>query len=209
MLMSLFLKGWIIGFSIAMPLGPIGILCLQHSLMRGLMYGLAAGFGVALADAVYGGIAGFGINIISNIVIQNQILLELIGALFLGYLGFNILRSKPNLVESENNNLSLFRVFITMFMLTLTNPMTVLCFVGAFAGLGVCSTTDAGFHTSLMLTSGVLMGSLAWWVILSLVVALLGSKIKNISFYKWFNRISGSLILIFAFIATLHVIYRL
>lgn len=207
MLTSLFLKGWIVGFSIAMPVGPIGMLCIQHALIRGMLYGLVAGFGAALADGIYGAIAGFGVTMVSNFLTTYQLWLHLAGAAFLWYLGFTILFSQPCSNNIEATRLTLKRVFFTTFALTLTNPMTIICFAGAYAGLGVCPTEE-GLLSALMLTMGVLVGSAAWWLLLCTGVSMLGKKMTAPP-TQWLNRISGGVLLTFALVASLTAIQQM
>lgn len=203
---SLFIKGWVIGFSIAMPVGPIGILCIQHSLIRGMLYGLIAGLGAALADTVYGAIAGLGISAISSLLVQNQFWIQLLGALFLWYLGFSIYRSKPPVNAKEAEKLGLWRVFLTTFALTLTNPMTMVCFAGIYAGFGIC-LPEEGLLSIALLAGGVLIGSAAWWLLLSCGVALIREKVSLQT--PWLNKISGGVILFFAAVASVTALQQL
>lgn len=206
MLPILFLKGWLIGFSIAMPVGPIGMLCVRHSLLGGMMCGLASGMGVALADAIYGAIAGFGVSIITSFLIANQTLFHIFGAIFLLYLGFSTFFGKKEyeLEGDKNTAASKGRVFFTTFILTLTNPMTFISFTGIYAGLGI------GYEnvlSSIVMTWGVFIGSAAWWLILSFSLSFLRKKM-NYKPTRILNRISGGFFLVFGGIATISAIHR-
>jgi len=124
--MLYFTKGLIIGFAIAAPVGPIGILCIRRSITQGRMYGLVSGLGAATADAVYGFIAAFGLTVISNFLIDQRFWLQVIGGCFLCYLGIKTLWSKPS--ENAANVLggSLLKAYTSTVFLTITNPMTIL-----------------------------------------------------------------------------------
>lgn len=200
-MLNFFLKGWLIGFSVAMPLGPIGIVCLQHTLLRGMLYGIVAGLGVAVADALYGILAGLSVTIISSFLITYQLWLQVAGVVFLWYFGVSFLREQPAKNDTEATKMSLKRVFLTTFALTFSNPMTVLCFVGIYAGLGVCSPEE-GLMPVLITASGVLIGSTAWWLLLSGGVTILGRRFNRLPAH-WLNRAAGMTILMFAFIASL------
>lgn len=204
MLFTLFLKGWLIGFSIAMPVGPIGMLCIQHALLRGMLYGAVAGLGAALADTIYGALAGFGITVFSSFFNTYLFWFQLGGAIFLWFLGCSIFFAKPEEQGQDAIPKSLVRVFLTTFALTLTNPMTIVCFAGVYAGLGIC-TTDFSFLPAVVLTLGVLVGSAAWWLLLSFGVSFLGKRLGS-SPTPLLNRISGGVILIFAALASLSVL---
>lgn len=206
--MNLFFQGLLIGFSIAMPVGPIGMLCIQHALMRGMLYGLVAGLGAALADAIYGAIAGFGLVMVSNFISTHHFWFQLGGATFLWYLGSTIFFSKPPETTQDAVSISLMRVFLTTFALTLTNPMTIICFAGVYTGLGVCSD-EVHLFPAAILTFGVLIGSAIWWLLLSTSVVVFGKRIFGERPSRWLNWISGGVILTFAFITTLSIIKQI
>jgi len=138
---NFFLRGMIIGFSIAAPVGPIGVLCIRRTLAEGKASGLISGLGAATADAIYGCVAGFGLTFISNLLIHQQMWLRLVGGAFLCYLGFKTFFSKPSesTVTIKSNNL--LRAYASTLFLTLTNPMTILSFARLFAVLGIGTKT--------------------------------------------------------------------
>lgn len=187
-------KGLIIGFSIAAPVGPIGILCIRRSLSDGHWVGFFTGLGAASADAFYGFIAGFGLTIISNILVSQQIILKLIGGLFLCYLGLKTALAKPA-QDAANPSGKVVSAYASTFFLTVTNPMTILSFVAIFAGLGLGSSNNYGDAGILVL--GVFLGSALWWLILVSGVSLFRDKISADTL-QWVNRMSGILIFGFA-----------
>ena len=204
MSLGFFLKGLIIGFSIAAPVGPIGILCIQRTMAKGRIAGLATGMGAASADAIYGCIAGFGLSFISQFLVDQQMWLKLGGGLFLGYLGLRTILSKLKETAIEAGSTGLLSDYLTTFFLTLTYPMTILSFAAVFAGLGLA--TGAGNYTAaLTLVAGVFLGSAGWWLLLTSGVGLLWSK-PGPAFRTWINRISGMILIIFAIVALVSMI---
>ncbi len=199
--LGFFLRGLIIGFSIAAPVGPIGVLCIRRTLAEGSTSGLISGLGAASADALYGAVAGFGLTFISNILISQQIWLRLIGGVFLCYLGLKTFLTSPSTKATSSNGSGLVGAYISTFFLTLTNPITILSFAAIFAGLGVGSASRNYFSAGILVL-GVFMGSALWWLILSRGVALLGEKF-NLQRLKWVNRISGLIIFAFGLLALL------
>ncbi len=195
--LSFFAKGLMIGFSIAAPVGPIGILCIRRSLSEGHWVGFFTGLGAASADALYGFIAGFGLTLISNFLVSQQMGLKLIGGLFLCYLGLKIALAKPAESAATPSG-KVVSAYASTFFLTVTNPMTILSFVAIFAGLGLGSANnywDAG-----ILVLGVFLGSAFWWLILVSGVSLFRDQISADTL-QWINRISGILILGFGLAA--------
>jgi len=199
--MNFLLRGFIIGLSIAAPVGPIGVLCIRRTLADGHMAGLVSGLGAASADAIYGCIAGFGLTFISNFLVGQQFWLRLIGGIFLCYLGVKTFLSKPadQSVTAKGNGLA--GMYSSTFFLTLTNPMTVISFAAIFAGLGLASSRG-NYASAALLISGVFLGSASWWLILSGLVSAFRARFQALRL-KWVNRISGLIIAGFGLIALL------
>jgi threonine/homoserine/homoserine lactone efflux protein len=198
---SFFFKGFIIGFSIAAPVGPIGVLCIRRTLAEGRASGLISGLGAATADALYGCIAGFGLTFLSNLLIQNQVWIRVIGGLFLCTLGLKTFVARPAKESASVKGGGLAGAYGSTFFLTLTNPMTILSFAAIFAGLGLGSI-GGNYLSSGVLVLGVFTGSALWWLMLSSMVGMLG-KMLSPKGMRWVNRISGIIILGFGLLALL------
>ena len=191
-----FLQGVIIGLSIAAPVGPIGILCIRRTLANGRIMGFLTGFGAATADAVYGAFAAFGLTSISLLLINYQDLLRLVGGIFLIFLGLRTYFGKPSNKSIKTRETNHINAYVSTFFLTLTNPLTILSFMGIFAGLGIATNNESETSDAILLVIGVFIGSILWWVILSSAASILRGKLTTSSML-WVNRISG--IIIFGF----------
>jgi threonine/homoserine/homoserine lactone efflux protein len=185
MVITFFVKGLVIGISIAAPVGPIGLLCIQRTLSEGRTSGFVSGMGAATADAIYGCIAGFGVTVVSTFLVNQQVWLRLIGGAFLLFLGFRIFISPPAEKADVQRGGNLFTRYGSTFVLTLTNPMTILSFAAICAGLGVSTYGNAG-----LLVLGVFTGSALWWFTLSGCVHMVRSRINKRKM-QWINRGSG------------------
>jgi threonine/homoserine/homoserine lactone efflux protein len=202
---SLFIKGFVIGFSIAAPVGPIGILCIQRTLSDGNIQGLATGMGAATADALYGFIAAFGLTFISNFLVDQSIWFRIIGGLFLCYLGIRAFLRKFQEQTVAVPNSTILSAYGTTFFLTLTNPMTILFFAGIFAGLGIVSESIHYASAGLMVI-GVFSGSGAWWLLLSGTTGIFRNKISG-GKLALVNKISGFIILLLGVVAILSTVF--
>jgi len=187
------LRGLLIGFSIAAPVGPIGVLCIRRTLARGWAFGLLSGLGAASADAIYGAVAGFGLTFVSGFLLSQQKWLRLVGGLFLCYLGVRTLLRRPAERAAEATGSGLLGAYLSTFLLTLTNPITILSFVAIFAGLGVASSGQ-DYGSAAILVLGVFCGSACWWLLLSGGVGLLRARVDARAML-WINRLSGLVIL--------------
>jgi threonine/homoserine/homoserine lactone efflux protein len=197
--LGLFLRGLIIGFSIAAPVGPIGILCIRRTLAEGRASGLLSGLGAATADALYGCVAGFGLTVVSGFLVGQRFYIQLIGGIFLLALGIKTLRSVPAERAASTSGTGLAASYASTLLLTLTNPMTILSFAGIFAALGVADT-GGDLSAAALLVLGVFIGSAAWWLLLSGGVGLMREKLTS-GVLAWTNRLSGIILVIFGVIA--------
>lgn len=195
------LRGVAIGFSIAAPVGPIGVLCIRRTLAEGRASGLVTGLGAAFADAVYGGIAAFGLTAVSGLLMGQQSWIRLIGGGFLLFLGARTFAARPAPRAAEAGGRGLPGAFASTFVLTLTNPMTILSFVAVFAGLGLGATGGARGSAALLVL-GVLLGSAMWWLTLSGAVGVFRARFDLVAL-RWVNRASGAIILGFGVLALL------
>ena len=172
--MHSFVQGLVLGFSIAAPVGPIGLLCIRRSLAEGRLAGFISGLGAATADAVYGAIAALGLTALMAALTAQRDWLQLGGGVFLVYLGIATLRAPARPRESEAKPAAatnLRTAYFSVFVLTLTNPMTILSFLAMFAGLGPGG--NAGW-----IVVGVFTGSAAWWWLLSFAAAWFSGKLR-------------------------------
>lgn len=189
-------KGMLLGLSIAAPIGPISILCIKKTLASGLKAGFFSGLGAATADAVYGFIAGFGLFWLSDLFLQFKGIIQLLGGLFICYLGIKFMQSggQVQIQEQDTRQSSLFSYFVA-FLLTLSNPMTILFFVGVFGASGILFS-----HASSdvpLLVGGVFIGSMIWWLLLVGAVALLQIRLLKARHLALINKLSGFMLICF------------
>ena len=193
----LFARGLVLGFTIAAAVGPISLLTIRRTLAYGRTYGLASGLGVALADATYGGIAAFGLTAVTSLLVGGRVVLGLVGGLFLLVLAWRTMTNRPVDVAVAEDRPGLIGAFLSIFGLTMTNPMTILSFAAIFAGLGV---VGRGGLEAALLTLGVFCGSAIWWLILTTVVSALRARV-TVRGLTWVNRVSGVVLLGFAIVS--------
>jgi threonine/homoserine/homoserine lactone efflux protein len=205
MTLNFLFKGVIIGFSIAAPVGPIGVLCIRRSLAEGRKIGLATGLGAATADAAYGGVAGFGLTVVSSFLVGQRKWLGFFGGLFLCYLGIRTFMSRPSEQAAEVRGGGLLSAYLSTLFLTLTNPMTILSFVAVFAGFGLGASPD--YSSASALVAGVFVGSALWWLLLSGGVALFRSRLSA-GWMRAVNRVSGTVILAFGLYSLSTLFFR-
>lgn len=192
---SLLLKGLVMGFSIAAPVGPVGLLCIRRTLAKGRLSGLVSGLGAASADGLYGLLAGLGIGALAELLVSGQTWLRLGGGILLILLGLQTFFSQPAQTPASASSRGLLGDYFSTLALTLSNPLTILSFAAVFASLGL-SSQGAYSRAVAGLVTGVFCGSAAWWLLLSGAVGLLRERITPLQM-RWVNRVSG--LLIFAF----------
>ncbi len=195
MLLAFLLKGVLVGIIIAVPVGPVGVLCIRRTIFRGRLAGFVSGLGAATADAVFAIIAGFGLGFIADLLLGYQDWLRFGGAAFLLYVGAAALAADPMPAGAAARDPdTLIADYVSAFALTITNPITILAFVAIFAALGFTGH-EATLGRAAILVLGVWFGSLLWWAGLAG-----GADLLRLSFDRrhlvWINRGSGGILLL-------------
>ena len=194
-LLADFLKGLALGFSIAAPVGPIGLLCIRRTLDAGFIAGFSGGIGTAVADAAYAAVAAFGLTAVAAFMTSAALPLQIAGIAILGWLGFSTLRAAPR-AETSARSEAPGGLFVQTFFLTLTNPATILSFAAVFAGLGLAAG-GGDRSRAFALVIGTFLGSLAWWFVLAGSISLMRHKLTPAALRR-INRIAGGVLLAFA-----------
>jgi threonine/homoserine/homoserine lactone efflux protein len=198
-----FVKGVVIGLFIAAPVGPIAMLCISRTLSEGAFSGLATGLGAAMADATYGVVAAFGITAISTVLIEHESLLKLVGGMLLCAMGLKVallpssMRTPDSVQKAMSRHGSLLVDFSTTFVLTVANPVTLIAFAAAFAGLGQSDLVTIA-HSG-MLVLGVFSGSGFWWLCLTFSAGRIRNWL-NPRILRIANRAVGVLLALFGIV---------
>jgi len=189
-----FLKGLIIGFVIAAPAGPIGVLCARYMFMFGRRAGFFSGMGAATADAIYGFVAAFGLTFMSDFLAGHNVFLRLVGGSLLCILGVKALVADPTMKRDYLKSLKKYAgLYSSTFFLTMTNPMTIFSLAAVFAGFGLAGVKGSVFSAGVLIL-GVFLGSVLWWLFLMGIFTIFRKRF-HIDKLHWVNRISGTIIM--------------
>jgi threonine/homoserine/homoserine lactone efflux protein len=191
---ALFVQSLLIGLSIAAPVGPIGLLTIQRTLQRGRAAGLATGLGAAAADAAYGAVGAFGVSALVAALTAARTPLVLGGGAFLLWLAISIWRAPvAERAAAASGGADLLRCFAGTFVLTLSNPATVLSFIAIFGALAGRMVVGSPW----LMIAGVLLGSALWWLLLSAVVGHFRERF-DARWRRRVNRLSAVVLAAFA-----------
>ena len=190
--LPVFVRGMAIGFAMAAPVGPVGLLCIRRALADGRVAAVVAGLGAAVADTFYGAVVAFGLSHIIGFLVTQQTSLKLFGGAFLLLIGWRSLMAEPALLPAPRQGPGLLKDFFATLLITLTNPGTVFGFLGVFAAIG---SPDMNDH-AVVLVSGVFVGSAVWWLLLSAAAGAVRSRFTPL-WLKRLNQGSGVTILLF------------
>ena len=196
----LLVNGYLLGLSVAAPIGPINVLCIQQSLNHGFRAGLAVAVGCAGADASYAAVAAFGLTAISSVLVAQQQGLRLVGAAVLAWLAYRALSRGPATAgEGDGGDSTGFKKsVVTAYGLTITNPMTIVIFAALFAGVGIEELGTGGSAAKAgTLVVGVFAGTLSWMLLLAGISEVVRSRARD-AFLAWANRAGGAILLAFA-----------
>jgi threonine/homoserine/homoserine lactone efflux protein len=195
-----------LGFIIAMPVGPMGTLCIRESLLRGMSYGLAVGLGVTVADTIFAIITSFGITAIIDLILANHIWIGRAGGFLLCFLGIYIAFYSPHIDSKSINEKSYLSLFLTGLSVTLINPAAVLIFIGLYAGLAKNLEANNCFIEIFVL--GIFIGSCLWWSLLSAAASAVASRLRglfDLNLYKLLNLITGFILFAFGLLFLFHI----
>jgi threonine/homoserine/homoserine lactone efflux protein len=195
MILLLLLKGIAIGLVIAAPVGPVAVLCIRRTLLQGHAAGFASGLGAVTADVIFGAIATFGVAALSDVLLEHETALRVIGGMFLLALGIDTYRKA---LPQPGRPLAgrLVQAYASAFLLTITNPITIFAFTAIFAGFGIVGH-DMLLSASWSLIVGIAVGAALWWSGLTLAAGRLRERVA-VHQLRWLNKLSGGLILVFA-----------
>lgn len=193
MLDNFLIKGVFIGFVFGIPIGVVGVLTIQRTIRHDMIAGIISGLGASTADIFYASISIFGLTFISDLLIKNQVVISSIGGIFIIFIGYRIMIQKISSYQEKETTESLLSYYISSFIITLTNPVSILSFMFIFSTLGIYGTENYIEKISLLL--GILIGTGIWWIVISFCTSYLKEKMKEVFFMK-LNKIFGITIII-------------
>jgi threonine/homoserine/homoserine lactone efflux protein len=204
----LILSGVVMGLIAAVPVGPVNLICIRRSFAFGTLNGFVSGLGAALGDGIFAAITGFGLTWIAQLIEGYATVIELIGGAMMVWMGYRIFVAPPvtRCVEEkgEGEGTNLAHAMVSTFLLTITNPATLLAFTVMFAGLGGLAGGAGTFHDAGFVVAGVVLGSAGWWLALTAVIGLFHTRIDETAMRR-INRGSGFLVAVFGLVVLIHL----
>lgn len=207
MILTLIAKGILIGLLVSIPLGPIGVLVIQRTVNKSRISGLLSGMGAALSDTLYAIVAGFSLTFVIEFIHLHEIIFRTIGAVVVLALGINIFFKNPvkDFRRDRLRGNTHFQDIISSFLVTLSNPLTVLVFLAVFTSSGVAVYMEKPYH-ALFVILGIFLGAFLWWFSLSGIVSLFRHKI-NLRVLWWVNKTAGAIIVLFVLVTVIVVFH--
>ncbi len=204
-MLTTILTGILIGLCVSVPVGPLGVLCIQRTVTRGRWHGVATGLGATTSDLVYALLVGCSMGVIIEFIEAHQMWIQIVGSIIIGIFGFHIYTKDP-LKQLEHKKRphskgDIFSDYITAFGLCFSNPMIIFLFIGLFARFNIINTADP--ISSVVGMISILLGATIWWVTLTLLVNLVSSKLFKEKGLGLLNKITGAVLIILAFIGVI------
>lgn len=206
----LLIKCAVIGFSIALPVGPVAVLCIRRTLVGGLLPGISTGLGATAADTIFGAVAVFGIGFVSDFIHRHQLEAEIVGATILIGMGIYYVRHRPPSVgdpvadDREHRILTDLRYMISSFAITLFNPLTLGAFAAVLAASGVGASIENRPQAFLAI-AGVAIGAASWWLFLTVISQAL-RRFVSASSLQWLNWITGGVLIVIGALIALSIV---
>ena len=201
--MEYLFKGVLIGLLFGLPVGAVGVLTVQRTFGRGVKAGLLTGLGSSVADCFYACVGVFGLTMISDALLQYQVIITIFGGGLILWMGVRLLLRKDETVGQKTENIRFARMFVSSFAVGITNPAAILTFLFAFSYFGISG--DAGFFSGTLLVVGVFLGTYFWWGSLTAVTNIIKKKTVRFSF-QYMNRIFGSILCLFGVVVLIRLV---
>jgi threonine/homoserine/homoserine lactone efflux protein len=192
---SLFIQGIIIGLTLAVPVGPIALMCIHRTVIEGRLHGIFSGLGVATADSCYAAISVLGLTVISGVIVSHQYPFRFLAAFVLIIIGIRVFMAAPRCICAETEHETYLKDYLSMVAIAIANPLTLVFFLVLLPGIGVFVQGNS-FFSALEFVAGVFLGSAVWWIILCGFIGSVRSRISQERF-GLINRVSGLLIACF------------
>lgn len=189
---GLFIQGIIIGLTIAVPVGPISLVCIHRTVASGRLHGIISGLGVATSDSFYAAVAFLGLTAISGLIIGHQTEFRLVAAIALVLVGIQVFRSIPVEVRNNPDPESFIRDYLSLLAIAAANPLTLIFFITILPGFGVVAHGTT-LVAAVPFVAGIFIGSAVWWIVLCGSLGSVRSRLSTENL-RWINRVSGILI---------------
>ena len=195
------LKGFIVGLGASIPLGPLGVLCVQKTLSKGRNSGFITGLGASFSDTLYAAISLLGLAYIENLIDKNKDIVMIIGGAIIIYIGIRIFFTNPiKQIRQKNTNKKHVQDFIEAFLMTVTNPGAIFLILGLLAAVGININDNEVRPSVVVILLGVFMGTVTWWFTLSTGINVFRKKFR-IRQLVMINRVSGAIMGVLGVIA--------
>lgn len=201
-------RGVITGMAVSIPLGPLGILCIQRTVNKNWKSGIFSGIGIATADSVYAFIAGFSLSIIIDFIREYELYFKLVGFFVLILLGIYIFRSNPTkqIQDYKRRGSSHLQDFLTTFLVTLSNPLSVFVFIAIFTGYSIVLNFSHPLEAMLTI-GGIFIGGSLWWFLITGLANHFRHKFTINTLY-WANRVIGLGVILIAVIFFVYLQFK-
>jgi threonine/homoserine/homoserine lactone efflux protein len=192
---GLVLYGIIMGLFVTIPLGPVGVMCIQRTINRGWKSGLVSGLGAAFADTIYAIIAGLGVGVVVNFIEREQVWIQLVGSVIIIIIAVRTFLANPAVEfrNQRNKKNKPFEEFLSVFLVTISNPAVFFAFIAMYAGFNVFDKQTTNVFSFLIVILSVFIGAMSWWYLLSTIINKYRTRIRLKNIW-WLNKIMGGVI---------------
>ncbi|MBE6225915.1 MAG: LysE family transporter [Bacteroidales bacterium] len=203
------LKGFIVGLGASIPLGPLGVLCVQKTLSKGRNSGLFTGLGASVSDTFYAGLSLIGLSFVENLINENRAIVMLVGGIIIALIGLKVYTTNPiKQIRQKSSNKRHLEDFVEALVMTITNPGAIFLILGLFAAVGINSSDNAGNISIITTLWGVFLGTATWWFILTTTINVFRKKFR-LKQLMMINRIAGIIIAVLGIISACDGIVKL
>ncbi len=195
------IKGFIVGLGASIPLGPLGVLCVQKTLSKGRNSGLFTGLGASVSDTFYAALSLIGLSFVEEFLSTNRALVMLLGGIVIILIGLKVYSTNPiKQIKQKNTNKRHLEDFVEALFMTISNPGALFLILGLFAAVGINSADNTESISIIATLWGVFLGTVSWWFILTTTINVFRKKFR-LKQLMMINRIAGIIIAVLGIIS--------
>lgn len=193
------IAGMLVGLSVAVPIGPMGLLCIERTLASGPRVGIWTGFGAATMNTAHAAVIIAGLGWLAPLIASAGNVLGFAGGLFLLWCAAKtLLRRRASLSAPRDAHLSPMMAYGTALAFNSINPMSLVLMLALLSP--IVAASEPSFAQAATLLLGVFAAVMTWWICLVSGVNLLRARLSPGMLFV-VNQIAGIGLTIYGFVA--------
>lgn len=215
-LLKILIGGFCVGLASSVTVGPVAVLCIQRTLSKGYLSGVASGLGVACADTFLAILAFSVFALIKSYIDEYSTIIQICGGAIVIIIGIFIFFQNPvpQIRKNRAGMRDLWQDFASMFGVTLANFVVIIPYILAFFtmfNIDIVMSSDtmsmSRMVQNMFVILGFLLGAMTWWVSITSLINIFRKRFRPRHMLT-INRVAGIVISVLGFVTLLSTIIK-